>query len=754
MKASPSPVIKDLVLLGAGHAHVAVLRKFGMEPMPGVRLSLVTREVDTPYSGMLPGLITGTYSFDEAHIDTGPLARFAGARLIQAEAIGLDPEAKHILLNGRPPVPYDVLSIDIGSTPGGQGVPGVTEFAIPVKPIDRFLSRFEKARERILAKKGKARVAVVGGGAAGVELAFALDARLKREIAAMGADPAGFVVTIISGNRTILPALPEGARKRVRRHLTARGIVVLTGARVEALDGRQITLSDGRAEPVDEVFWTTESQAAPWLRDTGLALDAKGFISIDSTLRSLSHRDVFAAGDIASLQGHELPKSGVYAVRQGPVLADNIRQHLDGRPLKTFRPQGDALYLISTGDGHAIGTRNGFSLEGRWVWRWKDRIDRAFMNKFNHLPEMAKPVPLAASDAGVDPSRDDIADDRVRCGGCGAKIGAGILSRALGALSPARRDDVILGLDAFDDAAVVDIGGSQLSVQTVDYFPAMIDDPYLFGRIAANHALGDIYAMGAGPQVATAIVTIPHGPDSKIETMLSDLMIGANEVLKDAGCALVGGHTTEGTELALGFAINGLVHREQLMRKEAIRPGDVLILTKPIGTGTVLAADMRGKAKARWVMAAIASMGMSHHRAARALVAHGAHAMTDITGFGLIGHLANLLRTSGSGATLDIAAIPVFDGARETVAAGFLSSLYPQNVQLGHTIRNLDAVSKHRDFPLLFDPQTSGGLLAAVPAKKVAGCIAALKKEGYPEAAVIGYVTEPGRSTEPIMIDI
>ena len=211
----------------------------------------------------------------------------------------------------------------------------------------------------------------------------------------------------------------------------------------------------------------------------------------------------------------------------------------------------------------------------------------------------------------------DISAMAMRCGGCGAKVGATILTRALGAVEPAARNDVVVGLDAPDDAAVVDIGGPRLAVHTVDYFRAMLDDPYTFGKIAANHALGDIYAMGAEPQTALAIATVPYGIEAKVEADLSQMMAGANDILREAGCALVGGHTSEGAELSLGFAVNGLVDRDTALRKGGLRPGDALILTKPIGTGSLFAAHMRGKAKARWVMQAIASMTQSNRAAAR-----------------------------------------------------------------------------------------------------------------------------------------
>lgn len=748
------PVLKDVVLVGAGHAHVGVLRNFGMSPLPGVRLTLITRQVHTPYSGMLPGLIAGHYEFDQVHIDTAPLARFAGARLYQSEVTGFDLERRLVICKGRPAVAYDLMSIDIGSTPGGTDVPGVRESSMPVKPIDQFLERFEAARVRVLASGGRATIGVVGGGAAGVELALCLRERLMRDVGAAGGAPGLLRMVLLSASPEILPALPAGARRRLERILRERGIEVLAGARVTGIEGRNVSIDGGPSQTIDEVFWTTQARPASWLAETGLKLEARGFIAIDDTLRSVSHANVFAAGDVASMVDRDLPKSGVYAVRQGPYLADNIRRTLAGRELSRYKPQGDALYLVSTGDRYAVGTRNGLSFEGAWAWRWKDHIDRTFMDKFNVLPEMAQPAREIPSGIADRNAMAEIPALAMRCGGCGAKVGADVLSRALASVSPETRADVVTGLDSPDDAAIVENGGPLLSVQTVDYFRAIVDDPYTFGRIAANHALGDIFAMGAEPQTAMAIATLAYGIDAKLEADLKDLLSGANEALKAAGCALVGGHTSEGAELALGFAITGLVARDKVLRKGGLAPGDALVLTKAIGTGTLLAADMRGKAKARWVMAALAHMTASNQLAAEILTRHGVHAATDVTGFGLLGHLAEMVRASGVDATLDLARVPVLDGARETTAAGILSSLQPQNERLRRAIRNLEAASRHPDFPLLFDPQTAGGLLAAVPPAAAKSCVADLRRAGYIDAEVIGSVAAQSCAEASILIDL
>jgi selenide,water dikinase len=748
------PAVKDVVLVGAGHAHVTVLRAFGMKPIAGVRFTLITREVHTPYSGMLPGLIAGLYDFDEAHIDTGPLSRFAGARLYQDEVIGIDLAAQQVICRSRPPVSYDLVSLNLGSTPNTASVPGAREHAVAVKPIAGFLERFEALRRRVLARKGNARIVLVGGGAGGVELLLSLERRLHHELAQAGCDPRSVSYALVTETPDILPTFPKAFRARFRQVLCRRDIAVLAGAPVTRVETGRLLLDGGAEVAADEILWTTQAAPPPWFADTGLALDASGFLQVDTDLRVIGQTNVLGAGDAIAFCARALPKSGVYAVRAGPVLADNIRRALTGRALRPFRPQRDALYLVSTGERYAIGTRNGISFEGAWVWRWKDWIDRRFMRKFNELPEMEETPAASSSPLADREALLEISPIAMRCGGCGAKVGATVLSRALAAIEPAQRKDVVIGLDAPDDAALIDSGGEKLSLQTVDYFRAIVDDPYLLGKIAANHSLGDIYAMGGEPQSALAIATVPYGRENKVEADLSSMLVGANEVLRACGCALVGGHTSEGAELALGFAVSGLVARAAVLRKSGLRPGDALILTKPVGTGTLLAAHMRGKAKARWVMAAIAHMIQSNGPAAAILRRHGAHAATDITGFGLLGHLVEMVRASDVDVTLAIERVPLLDGALACIERGIFSSLQPQNARLRRAIRNPEAATAHAKYPLLFDPQTAGGLVAAVPAAQAEPCISALVAGGYAAASVIGLVLPRSTALEPITVEL
>ena len=745
MNSGQNVIVKDLVLVGGGHSHVIVLKTLAMKPIPGVRLTVIARDVDTPYSGMLPGFVAGHYDFDEAHIDLRPLARFAGARLYHDTAIGLDPEGKRVLCAGRPPVPYDVLSINIGSTPSFEAVPGAQELTTPVKPINTFVARWRQLVDRVVDTPGPLRIGVVGAGAGGTELVLAMDHHLRRLLAAHGRGADALEFHLISKSETILPDFPPGLHRRLDRILAARGIKVHTGAGVERVTPGKVAMAGGKTLALDEVLWVTNAGAPSWLGASGLKVDAGGFVEVRDTLQSVSHADVFAAGDIAQVVDHPRPKAGVFAVRQGPPLARNLSRVLAGGPARPFAPQRAFLVLIGTGDGRAVAAKWGWTAEGRWVWRWKDWIDRRFMRRFSDLPEMAaaEAPPLAPGLADGE-AREALSADRMPCGGCGAKVGADVLAKVLGELRPGRREDVVVGLNDPDDAAVIAVPEGKVMVSTVDYFRAIIDDPYVFGQVAANHALNDIFAMGAEPQSALAIATVPYGLESKVESTLREMMTGALEVFEEAGAALVGGHTGEGAELALGFAVNGLADRDALLRKSGMAEGEALILTKPLGTGTLFAADMRAKAKGRWIEGALAAMLQSNRDGARCLAAHGASACTDVSGFGLLGHLLEMAEASGVGVEIDLAALPALAGVRETLGAGILSSLHAANERLGRAIGNPEAAKDHALCPLLFDPQTSGGLLASLPADRAEGCLAALRDAGYAEAAIIGRVRSRG----------
>ena len=714
-----NPPVADLVLVGGGHSHVQVLKSLGMAPLDGVRVTVIAREAHTPYSGMLPGHVAGRYRWEDIHIDLGPLCRFAGARLIVDAVAGLDLEARAVQCANRPPVRFDTLSINCGAAPEVLGAAGV-----PVKPIGRFLPHWQALREE--ARPGM-RILFVGGGAGGVELA----------LAARNVLPEGVEIGIVTA--ALLPGHGRRAQRMLADELRKAGIELRFAAVAAAGEG-ELTLDDGTTAGFDRLFWVTGVVAPDWVRDSALATDSQGFARVDACLRSVSHPGVFVTGDAACLDGQERPKSGVIAVRAGPVLAANLRRAAEGRALRRFRAQKRFLSIIGTGDGRAVASRSGLAVRGAWVWRWKERIDRRFMRRFQELPDMAG-APPGGESAQAAGARGGNPFDPMRCGGCGAKLAAGPLHRVLARLPEQRHPELVQGIG--EDAAVLR-GQSEPLLLTVDGFRSLVDDPYRFGRITAHHSLNDIYAMGARPTGALAIATVPLMAERMMEEELYELLKGATGALNEDGVPLVGGHSSEGPELSLGLAVTGKAE-QPLWTKAGCRAGDRLLLTKPLGTGVLLAAHMRGQAQTRFVLGAIGVMDRSNREALEVFRAHGVRAATDVTGFGLAGHLGEMLRASHTGAEIRLGRVRALAGALESFAAGAASVLQPSNELALADFELRGPVPGDPRVRLLADPQTSGGLLACVPQAEAAGCLGALHAAGYAGSAEIGTITTEAR---------
>ena len=511
-----TPVLKDVLLIGGGHSHVIALKRLGMNPLPGLRITVIARDIHTPYSGMLPGLIAGHYQFDEVHIDLAPLCKFSGARLYHDEVTGLNLAEQLIYCRKRPPVSYDLLSIDIGVAPLVT-TPGASEYVVPVKPIANLFSRWEQLKERVRQNSCAMRIAIVGAGAAGVELTLSIQFALRCLLAEEGQSHNEPEIHLFSATPEILPTHNRLARRKFRRVLQDRKVHVHCPARVMKVESGSIEVEDGTRYQIDEILWATQACAQDWPAQSGLDVDEKGFIRVDDTLQSTSHPGVFAVGDVAAMVNHPREKAGVFAVRQGRPLEINLRRAACGQTLKPFFPQQRFLSLISTGDRYAVASRSGWSIEGSWVWLWKNWIDRRFMRRFSELPEMKEDY---SSNGDLEQLASpklirQLSTAAMRCGGCGSKVGATVLDRVLTSLRPFHRDEIEVGLHDFDDASVEHVPTGASMVHTVDAFRAIIDDPYIFGKITATHCLGDVYAMGAEPRTALAIVTLPLAPEKK-----------------------------------------------------------------------------------------------------------------------------------------------------------------------------------------------------------------------------------------------
>lgn len=688
MNAAPERHL--LVLAGGGHSHVLVLRRWLMRPhtrSPRTRITLVSRHGTALYSGLLPAVVAALEPPEAAAIDLRRLCTLAGVTFVQAEITGLDPVARELRLEGRPPLRFDRLSLDLGAVTATPGQ------AMAVKPLEPFLAWAER---RVAGEP----LVIRGGGAAAVELALAFRAR-------------GMACQLVLQGE-LLHLGSAAANRAGERLLAQAAIPIQRRAPAEA--------------PAD--LACTGSRAPAWLAAAGLPVDPEsGRVLTESSLQVIGHPALFASGDCGLIATDPRPPSGVWAVRAAPVLAENLRRSLaePARPLRPWRPQARALQLLGDGGWHPAGPRALAFLgpvalgPAGWIWQWKQRIDRAFMARFAALQPMA-----AAAMA---------------CRGCAAKLGAAPLAAALARLDPDGPPRPV------EDAAVVGSGADgDLLLQSVDGFPALVDDPWLNGRLTTLHACSDLWASGAAVDSVQALVTVPEAAADVQEELLLQTLAGVRSVLDPLGAALVGGHTLEGRDgagLALALTVNGTVAPAAHWGKGPLRPGEVLLLSRPLGSGVLFAAAMAGAAAPAWMEALLEAMQRSQAPLVPLLAAHGCRACTDITGFGLLGHLGEMLDASGAGVAVELeaAAISAYPGALELLERGFASTLAPANAAALALLEGPVRLAASAALAgLLIDPQTCGPLLAALPAAEAPAALAALRGAGFGAAAVIGRV--------------
>jgi selenide,water dikinase len=721
----------DVVLLGVGHTNSHVLRMWRMSPPRDARLTCISNFPVVTYSGMLPGVLSGQYAKEQMEIDLVRLCAAAGARLIVGKVIGLDREHRRILFEDRVPIPYDLLSIGVGSTPSFDKVSVQGDAVVPIKPMQTFLERLEQ-RLDVVRSHGASpiRVVVVGAGAGGVEIAFCLERRLR-----MWLQQAPFKITVVHGLAELIGGVRPKTSRRAQRELESRGVQIVLGRRVTQVVDGKLTLDNGDELTADIVLWSTSAVASPLLPKLGLAADDKGFLLTRPTLQTEGDEAIFAVGDSGTIVSSSTPKAGVFAVRQGPVLWDNIGRWLHGDHLMQYQPQSDFLKLFNLGDGRALGEYKGWTFAGRWAWKLKDSIDRKFMEMYQDYEPMtdssnveSKPIPI-------------------RCTGCGGKVGGSVLSRVLSRLDVPPSNYVLLGLEAPDDSAIIQLPPGKALNATVDFFAAPLDDPFIVGRLAALNSASDCFATGARPIAALAAVTIPIGPAPQQEQLLYELLGGALHEFRTMGATLVGGHTIEGPQLTIGFTM--LAEQVDPPRtKRKLRAGDQLLLTKPIGTGVLLAALMRARCHASWFETLLNSMLLSNQHAASFCEEYDIQGVTDITGFGLAGHLMEMLRSSEMGAVVHLSRISLLPGTAELLRSGLESTLAPANREIESEIEVSEALRRQQTYPALFDPQTSGGLLLGVPKQHLEPLLTRLREHSQVQAAHIGEVV-PWSGTGP-----
>ena len=657
-----------LLLAGGGHSHALLLKRWAMHPRtcPKRALILVNRASTALYSGMVPGLIAGLYRRDEVEINLRHLCDRAGAAFISAEIAGIDPSRRQLLLSNRPPLAYGLLSLNVGavSRPTGPGM--------PIKPLEPALA-FLKRQDAEQCSPFR----VIGAGPAGIEVVLALRRRWPQRALELQTRPHQL-------DRSIQLAMAAADVRLVSDEEPARGPALLCSG----------------------------SDAPPWLSDCGFPVDDQGRVRTDACLNVVGHPDIFASGDCAVMVSDPRPASGVWAVRAADPLARNLHAVCEGEAALPWRPQRSALQLI--GDLSPNDHPRAWGRKGNWrlgssspLWQWKQRIDRRFMAGFQPKPSMQPSRKRAAID-----------DDRqMACRGCAAKLPAAPLIAALAEAGLAK-----LGQSP-NDAAL--IGGDPPILQSVDGFPALVSDPWLNGRLTALHACSDLWASGARTTSAMAVVTVPATDPTQQQEVLRQTLAGIHSALEQQGAALIGGHTLEARHapplphslgVQVSLSVNGTAAR--IWSKQGIQAGDMLLLSRPLGTGVLFAAAMSGAADPHHLDAALQTMSDSQHPLLDQLLELGdeLHACTDITGFGLLGHLGEMLAGSDLRLELDAKAIPAYDGVLDLFSRGFSSTLAPANRQalslLDRTI-SLAGQSSSALQELLVDPQTCGPLLVS-----------------------------------------
>ena len=721
---------RDVVLIGAGHTNMHVVRMFRMGPLPDVRLTIVNPYSRATYSGMLPGNLAGLYTARDMEIDLYRLAVPSGIRLIVDEAVALDAEKRQVSFRDRPPIRFDIASIGVGSVPGGYDNWCGESCFLPIKPMATFRDRLQKRLVECERDDGQDREAlnavVVGAGAAGTEIAFCLQTFLETQNRSAQ-------ITVIDGGPAILRGYEAKTVKRVMAQFSRRGISVRLNTRVVSVRDSAVEFCDGTCQAADIVLWATAASPPPLLNHVNLPRSADGFLAARPTLQTTADCPVFVVGDSAALIDSPVPKAGVFAVREGPVLWQNIRNMLKGEVLRTYRQQDGFLSLLADGKRGAFVDFQGMSGYGRWAWRLKNHIDRRFMRMYQSYEPM-----LPAMDSVPESDTPEV----MRCRGCGGKAGAGVLSAALQRLAAeSAAPDLHAALSGPEDAASLSPETTRADLVSVDFFQAFLDDPWIVGRVAALNSLSDIWAMGARPFGALAMVQIQAGHPRQQTELLYQVLSGALEEFSKAGVELLGGHTTEADEVTVGFTVLGTLDGAEPLRKDGLRPGQVLIVTKPLGTGALLAGIPQALTRGIWIDEMLKSMVISNQVAADIARQHSCSAMTDVTGFGLAGHLLEMLDSSRVNATVRLSDIPLLSGFPEVAGAGIESTLAPANRHVEDRLNwdGPDGMSSSPEASALFDPQTSGGLLIAVRPENREATVESLLQSDC-TAAVIGVV--------------
>lgn len=693
------PITNDLVLIGGGHSHLSVLMKLSKKPLNGNRITLITNEIDTPYSGMIPGYIEGIYSWRDSHIDLYRLCLKLNVRFIHAEVERVSAYEKEIYFKDRPKIKFDVLSINTGIQSNNREIKGAAKYCLPVKPISKLTNNF---LNKITNFKS---IAFIGGGAGSVELALAI----KKRFLNINQD---IKITIITGKRGLLSTFPQKTKLTSLKTLEKFKIDIIEYKRVLEVKPKQIILSDKSLLKIDKAILSTNSMTPKWLAKSDILLTKDNYILVNKSFQT-NYKYVFASGDVIDFNNQNLKKAGVFAVRSGKPLAINIRKFILGKKLVEYKFNKNYLALIGTSKRSAIATKYNLTFNSRFFFYLKKYIDQNFIKKFSDF-RIRKKFTLDALKTDVlnifVKHKEKITDenDIMQCKGCAAKVPLNALKQAL------PKDIVSTSEDA------VSVPGHPELYQTVDMISSIITDPFLLGKIAANHSISDMVSVNSKITSAMMILQLPLSKTEINSRDLEQVLLGANEIFKTIDCPLIGGHTMIGKDKdpIIGFSILGQKQKEIkiVKNRRKIKTKDLLILTEKIGSGLIFAGINNYLIDSYFQIDVIKQMIKGNLNFGKISNQLNILSMTDITGFGLANHLLNLIKRDNSktGLTIYPNKIPLFEGVNECLNKDIKSSLFKSN----YDIAQKDIIYKRDKSKLdniLYDPQTVGGIAFIIP---------------------------------------
>ncbi|KGG20322.1 selenide, water dikinase SelD [Prochlorococcus marinus] len=696
-----------LVLAGGGHTHALVLLRWAMYPKlkPAGMITLVNKSSTTIYSGMFPGVVAGKYKIDEILIDLRNLASKAGVSFIHAEIEGIDLKKKKLLLAGRPEIEYSLLSLNIGTKTNLNAKSfnrGDKDLAVPIKPFYesyKFIIDQDIHKDDSSAKP----FVIIGSGFAGMEIAFSLRKRWPK--------------------RSILLKIKSG--RKIKKNL------------LRNLKAQNIEITQKNPSILYPTLICTGNKSFDWIKNSGLPIDKKGRVLTKKNLQVLNYPELFAVGDCGVIKDHSRPSSGVWAVRSAKPLAINLECLSKGLKLEEWKPQRKAIQLLDISSikkeskafiswGEIMIGPFGF------LSRLKELIDKQFISKFDLVKDID-------SDMSTE-------EEMIKCRGCAAKLAFSPLNSALNKLD-------LIESSADDSIDIGELNSSKTLIQSVDGFPSLISDPWLNGRLLAFHACSDIWACGGSVISAQSVVNLPSIPNNLQQELLFQVLEGINSALTIQGAKLVGGHTLESRKISeepfsLGIesslTVNGIIdNKKYFWPKGGMKKGDQILISRPLGTGIIFSAFMNGQVKPYILDNALKEMNKSQHEIVNYINeltnlnprSKIVNACTDITGFGLLGHLSEMLESTNSDqlkmnsepfkVTLELDNIPLYDGVKELLDKGFESTLAPANQiflknidgdkNLRFELKSNDSSSNRSYYnamlKILVDPQTCGPLL-------------------------------------------